>query len=981
MFEIYAYGNVDTLTGVFNAIAAIMGGDDYFGLIKTVALTGVLVAAFAGLFTPGRFHGWGWLMGFMLLYYAMFLPKVDVVIIDKLGSQPPVAVGNVPLGVAFFGHYTSHVGDVMTRFFETAFQVIPDTNAQLPTELAYQRNGVMFGNRLIQASRAANIDDPQLRSDMIAYVYNCTLYDLQDGTIDPAAFTESTDIWSLMGTPNPARFSTYGNPVHVDTCPNVYTQLANRLPTEIARARALLAFQLNPSLDPTSVQGVIDGQIEQAYTKTRIATAAQGAADLLRQNILINLVQDTSSLAGQKLNDPAAVMLATARANATASTNASFMTMGRIAEEALPMVRNVIEAVVYAVFPFVFLLFLLAQGRGLALAIKSFGMSLVWIQLWPPLYAILNYVATLASARNLAAAARMGSGAQGLSLETASSIYHGAISDQAIAGYMVISIPIIATAIIKGGEVAFQAVTGMGAIQSAASSEAASTSKGLVTQDAVSFDQQQLAPNRSSAFMSSTTDAHGTTIQGAGPDAGVFRYQATLSRLASTFTFTERQANAVGESAREAETLARTEREAMQRSQATALIRALGIQDSYERSQQRSGASSTSDGGSTSRQFQTLNSMARDVNRRLGLSDDSTVGKSVAALASVGASIPLTQIGAQARAEGRQIDQQTLQSAYDFARKAVESAQLTETSALIKDFRSSEAYQWARGNRTTSTAGYDSSLREAAERQTSSDSAYVQARELARTAHFMREWSSGTQTDFTNYAARRLAERGLLREEDPIKLQRAVTEIAYSYAHGGSSETGYVPTDGPLGPSRPLPAVMGWPDSPMREQYDANARAPHGNTLRQQITTNEAEIRAHQARHRAVPGQLVGNGMAGRLSANEAEARAKIDKGRTQVSQDAGTLSENYNASVRIGKISPNHGGNRAVWDTVGANASEPNLGTPPKVEPSGEGHFDTDGVPVADPKPKPAAPPPKPRTADAVGRPSKDRGGAPGEW
>ena len=86
---------------------------------------------------------------------------------------------------------------------------------------------------------------------------------------------------------------------------------------------------------------------------------------------------------------------------------------------------------------------------------------------------------------------------------------------------------------------------------------------------------------------------------GSGPDAGVFRYQANLSRLASTFTFTERQANALGESAREAETLARTEREAMQRSQATALTRALGIQESYERSQQRSGATATSDGGST----------------------------------------------------------------------------------------------------------------------------------------------------------------------------------------------------------------------------------------------------------------------------------------------------------------------------------------------------------------------------------------------
>ena len=490
-----------------------------------------------------------------------------------------------------------------------------------------------------------------------------------------------------------------------------------------------------------------------------------------------------------------------------------------------------IEAVIYAVFPFVFLLFLLAQGRGLAMAIKSFAMSLVWIQLWPPLYAILNYVATLASARNLEAAAKMGTVAQGLALETAASIYSGAVSDQAIAGYMVISIPIIATAIIKGGEVAFQAVTGVGAVQSAASAEAAATSKGSITQNAVSMDQQQLAPTRSSAFMSTTSDAYGTTIQGSGPDAGVFRYQANLSRLASTFTFTERQANALGESAREAETLARTEREAMQRSQATALTRALGIQDSYERSQQRSGATSTSDGGSTSTQFQTLNSVARDVNRRLGLSDDSTVGKSVAASASVGASIPLTQIGAQARAEGRQIDQQTLQSAYDFARKAAESAQLTEASALIKDFRSSEAYQWARGNRTTSTAGYDSSSREASERQTSSDNAYGQARELARTAQFMREWSSGTQTDFTNYAARRLAERGLLREEDPIKLQRAVTEIAYSYARGGSSATGYVPSDSPLGPSRPLPEAMGWPDSSLREQYDANRRAADGTAL------------------------------------------------------------------------------------------------------------------------------------------------------
>ncbi|MEI2706564.1 MAG: hypothetical protein V9E89_15240 [Ilumatobacteraceae bacterium] len=58
----------------------------------------------------------------------------------------------------------------------------------------------------------------------------------------------------------------------------------------------------------------------------------------------------------------------------------------------------------------------------------------------------------------------------------------------------------------------------------------------------------------------------------------------------------------------------------MQRSQSAALTNALGIQDSFDRSQQRSGASTTSDGGSDgSTQLQKLNSVAREVNRRLGL--------------------------------------------------------------------------------------------------------------------------------------------------------------------------------------------------------------------------------------------------------------------------------------------------------------------------------------------------------------------------
>jgi hypothetical protein len=299
---------------------------------------------------------------------------------------------------------------------------------------------------------------------------------------------------------------------------------------------------------------------------------------------------------------------------------------------------------------------------------------------------------------------------------------------------------------------------------------------------------------------------------------------------------------------------------------------------------------------------------------------------------------------------------------------------------LLHEFRSSDAYQWSRGSRTASAESFESSSREATERQASTERAYAEARELARTAQFMREWSSGTQTDFTNYAARRLAERGLLREEDPIKMQRAVAEIAHSYARGGSAASGYVPTDSPLGPSQPLPEAMGW-QSPLRNQYDSQVRGADGSAISDEANRNDADIRARQSGARVQPGKTVGNEVSGRVEQGQRDAADAIEKGRRQVSEDAGTLSENYRGTVRAGKVSPNHGGNRAVWDTVGANAGTPEIGTPPKHTPIGEWHFNKEGVPVVSPAPSDRASSPGGRAAGGTAAPGKLPRGASGEW
>lgn len=285
-------------------------------------------------------------------------------------------------------------------------------------------------------------------------------------------------------------------------------------------------------------------------------------------------------------------------------------------------------------------------------------------------------------------------------------------------------------------------------------------------------------------------------------------------------------------------------------------------------------------------------------------------------------------------------------------RKAVETDQLSEVTSLVREFRSSDAYQWAHGSRTASTSGFESSYRDAVDHQSSSENAFSRAKELARTAQFMREWSAGAQTDFTNYAARRLSERGLLREDDPVKLQRAVTEIAFAYAKGGDVGTQFVPGDNPLAPSRPLPHLLGWPSSSLREDFEQTDSSGNTNAMRIQAATNDAAVQEHQSRQRVTPGQAVGNNIASRVSSSESLASATLHQHRREVSQEQGSLSEDYNATVQAGKISSHHGGNRAVWDTVGAQTdNRAKLGTPPERPSIGEWHLNKDGVPVVGPK------------------------------
>ena len=696
MYEIYAYGDNDALFGIFNAIAAITASDSYLGAVAIVMVCGFITAGIAYALAPERLVGWKWLGSVLLVYSILLVPKVTVGIVDKLGTQPVQVVGNVPFGAAIFGHLTSVVGNALTEVFETAFQVLPGPG-QLSADLSYQKHGLMFGNSLIKRSREATFPDPNFRTDLVNYIANCTMYDLADGSIDPAVFARSTNLWGDMASPNPARFSTItaGGTTQIRPCPAVYANLDGRRPPIETQLYNTLASQLNPNLPPAQAQANAANQVIAAYQLTLLADASASAADIIRQNGMINAVNDASEIIGQKANDPASLLLAFGRAQATAQTNAAWMNFAKMAEDALPLIRNAIEAITYALFPILILLLLLTHGMGTMRVLQGYLFTLVWIQLWPVVYAILHYMSSLASAKHVAAAADLGSGTTGLALLTASQVYSTVISDQAVVGYLVLSVPAIAWAAVKGMEAIGQAaITGASSLQSMAASASGAAATGNLSAGNVSFEQQQLAPQRSAAAMRKFSSIHGTEFS--DRLTGESRYEYLLGTNPLGMQDSQQIAHDAAQSSTKLAATARSSLRSAETSMSAALSDAQGMVRSSGRSQAHGDLMSLGTSGSDATSVQERRAAAESLARDLGIRDVSVADSVLTAR--LGGTLPKgwSPIIGSIENAGSQKTANEIQAAVSNAERSLREKSLAHQAQVLTSFMNSEEFRTLR---------------------------------------------------------------------------------------------------------------------------------------------------------------------------------------------------------------------------------------------------------------------------------------------
>lgn len=530
-FIVYTYDNLDAVAAVLNGVASIMGGSasGYRDMIRTLGTLGLLVAIISFLVNPTRIAAFSWFGGFMFVYFLLFLPVTRVNIVDVVRTGEARTVDNVPAALALTASVSSTVGLKLTQVFETVMQALPVSlgdGTSTPTAcvvspdnecmLRFSQGGMMFGNKLLgrieQAARdGAAIADPNVEKDMYEFLSQCTAFDLSQHRIRYEDVSKSTDLWATIANTSPARYVTEAE-VFKD-CPSAYASLSTRRQAVGVKLETMVARAMFPNLSDTDAKRRLNNAYKDVAQATSVGNAGWEVKQFLLQNTLVNQAKRGLGRMGMEAGSTSAVMLGQAEAATFAGTNASFITQSRLAEEALPLIRNGIEAILYGIFPVVVLVMMVQSGPALVAAIKGFVFAFVWIQLWPPLYALVNYIGQVRSMQSLKIIVASMRGAPGEAVGVAfanyNNIYNGQISDQAVMGYLIIAVPVIASSIIYGMNSAMGAIGGGSFIGTAGRAGEAAGS-GNVNMGNVSMGQQSLGPSRTDADVFSHNSTGGS---------------------------------------------------------------------------------------------------------------------------------------------------------------------------------------------------------------------------------------------------------------------------------------------------------------------------------------------------------------------------------------------------------------------------------------------------------------------------------------
>ncbi len=436
MLEIYTiYGGGMWKTS-FDAVVTLLGSSSFNTLMRMAGTFAVLAVLLTFIKQRNPMVFVQWLAIFMLINTILLVPKRDVQIIDISDPAAVWKTDNVPVGLASIASLTTSIGYKMSTLY--------DTLMARPDSVTYSKTGMLFGSQIVAETSDFTTQNPELAQMLPDYVENCVIGDiLLNHKYTVNELMNSTDPLGLITSqPSPLRgiFKTTASTREFLTCRDAATQIRALANTEANTTSATFSM-LTRKIFGNRVNGstLLANAMGESYGY--FYAGGMSAAQIMKNNITNSAVRQGVKGFAARSSDTAN-LLNLATENAATKQRLSWAAGNALATRTLPFAQSLLMMILVCLFPLV--IALAASNHSLfgLNTLKIYVGGFIYFQMWPVMFAILNYAA------NFWLQTRTGGTSLVLANTDLVALQHSDVAN--LAGYLALSIPVLAFYLTKG---------------------------------------------------------------------------------------------------------------------------------------------------------------------------------------------------------------------------------------------------------------------------------------------------------------------------------------------------------------------------------------------------------------------------------------------------------------------------------------------------------------------------------------------------
>lgn len=384
---VYVMSGGEFFQAAFNGVATLIGTSTWDSLFHIVGFFSAMALFFVYIRGHDPKEVLKFIAVFILITSVLVIPKRTVHIIDMTNPTLVLRVDNVPTGLSVPFRFITSIGGSLTKIYDSVFHT--------PDSVAYSKTGMLFGATLMANTTDVVAQNSDLATLLKEYVQQCVIGDIMlSHKYSMAELMQSSDPYEIIfRKPSPLRgvIVPRGNSLAQEgfqTCEALANNVLKReLKVDTTKGGKTWDYYVNRFIGPRASADTLFG-LMMADSYGFYYQGGRDASEILRQNVVMNAIkQGITTHTAASGNVASLVNMADQSSNS--KMRLSWAASGGLAATFVPVMHTVLMAMLVGMFP---IIILLATIHGLTLPVlKGYVFSLVYLQSWPPLYAILNY--------------------------------------------------------------------------------------------------------------------------------------------------------------------------------------------------------------------------------------------------------------------------------------------------------------------------------------------------------------------------------------------------------------------------------------------------------------------------------------------------------------------------------------------------------------------------------------------------------------